>query len=235
MDLLKLNVTPVTRHEEPRFRALMDEHHYLGAPSKIGQTVRHAADDGSGEWSALAAVSAGALKCSARDAWTGWGRREQFGRLPLIASSVRLLLRGRRPNLGSRLLAHQRRLAGAPSSSAAAPGSFDIGLLLQIAERQLHGKSHQDRGRVAEQQTGKPARGQPQREQARQSQQRHRISRGTHASRPEFAEPRFRETQHEASRPGRVERDVWPGTPRPRSWQGHDRPAPANVLVTKDG
>ena len=48
MDLLRLAVTPVARDEEPRFRALMDEHHYLGAPSKIGQTVWYAADDGSG-------------------------------------------------------------------------------------------------------------------------------------------------------------------------------------------
>ena len=54
MDLSKLNVTPVARDEEPRFRALMDEQHYLGAPSKIGQTVWYAADDGSGEWPALA-------------------------------------------------------------------------------------------------------------------------------------------------------------------------------------
>ena len=105
MDLSKLNVTPVARHEEPRFRALMDEHHYLGAPSKIGQTVWYAADDGSGEWPALAAFSAAALKCGARDAWIGWSRREQFGRLHLIANNVRLLLPVRQPNLGSRFLA----------------------------------------------------------------------------------------------------------------------------------
>ena len=105
MDLSKLTVTPVARDEEPRFRALMDEHHYLGAPSKIGQTVWYAADDGSGEWPALAAFSAAALKCGARDAWIGWSRREQFGRLHLIANNVRLLLRGRQPNLGSRFLA----------------------------------------------------------------------------------------------------------------------------------
>ena len=105
MDLPGLAVTPVARDGEARFRALMDGHHYLGAPSKIGQTVWYAADDGSGEWPALAAFSAAALKCGARDAWIGWSRREQFGRLHLIANNVRLLLRGRRPNLGSRFLA----------------------------------------------------------------------------------------------------------------------------------
>ena len=55
MDLTNLIVTPVARDDEPRFRALMDEHHYLGAPPKIGQSVWHAADGGSGEWPALAA------------------------------------------------------------------------------------------------------------------------------------------------------------------------------------
>jgi len=86
MDLLRLAVAPVARDEEPRFRALMDAHHYRGAPSKIGQTVWYAVDDGSGEW-------------------IGWSRREPFGRLHRIANNVRLLLRGRRPNLGSRFLA----------------------------------------------------------------------------------------------------------------------------------
>ena len=105
MDLPGLAVTPVARDGEARFRALMDGHHYLGAPSKIGQTVWYAADDGSGEWPALAAFSAAALKCGARDAWIGWSRRERFGRLHLIANNVWLLLRGRRPNLGSRFLA----------------------------------------------------------------------------------------------------------------------------------
>ena len=105
MDLSKLAVAPVAPADEPRFRALMDAHHYLGAPSKIGHTIWYAADDGTGSWPALAAFSASALKCDARDAWIGWSRREQFGRLHLIVNNVRLLLLGRRPNLGSRFLA----------------------------------------------------------------------------------------------------------------------------------
>ena len=105
MDLSKLTVAPVAPEDEPRFRALMDEHHYLGAPWKIGQTVWYAAEDGSGAWPALAAFSAAALKCSARDAWIGWRPRDQYGRLHLVANNVRLLLLGHRPNLGSRFLA----------------------------------------------------------------------------------------------------------------------------------
>ena len=44
MDLARLTVAP---EDEPRFRTLMDEHHYLGSPWKIGQTVWHVAEDGS--------------------------------------------------------------------------------------------------------------------------------------------------------------------------------------------
>ena len=55
MDLAKLTVTPVAAQNEPCIRALMDAHHYLGAPAKVGQTIWYAADDGSGAWPALAA------------------------------------------------------------------------------------------------------------------------------------------------------------------------------------
>ena len=80
----------------------MDEQHYRGAPWKISQTVWYVANDDSGAWPALAAFSAAALKCSARDAWIGWCPRDQYGQLHLVANNVRLLLLGRRPNLGSR-------------------------------------------------------------------------------------------------------------------------------------
>ena len=77
----------------------MDEQHHLGAPRKISQTVWYVANDDSGAWPALAAFSAAALKCSARDAWIGWCPRDQYGQLHLVANNVRLLLLGRRPNL----------------------------------------------------------------------------------------------------------------------------------------
>ena len=80
----------------------MDEQHHLGAPRKISQTVWYVANDDSGAWPALAAFSAAALKCSARDAWIGWCPRDQYGQLHLVANNVRLLLLGRRPNHGSR-------------------------------------------------------------------------------------------------------------------------------------
>ena len=104
IDLSRLSAIPIARREEQRFRDLLDEHHYLGAGPKIGETIWYAADDGSGAWPALAAFSAAALKCTARDRWIGWSPRDRFGRLHLVANNVRLLLRGRQPNLGSRFL-----------------------------------------------------------------------------------------------------------------------------------
>ena len=56
-------------------------------------------------WLALAVFSAAALKCRARDAWVGWDFRTQYGRLHLVSNNTRLLLLpGRHPNLGSRVL-----------------------------------------------------------------------------------------------------------------------------------
>ena len=104
VDLSELRVEPVTREMEPRFNELMDRHHYLGAGPKIGESIWYAGDFGDGDWVALAAFSAGALKCAARDDWIGWGLRIQYGRLHLIANNVRMLLLGRRANLGSRFL-----------------------------------------------------------------------------------------------------------------------------------
>ena len=112
MDLSELRVEPVTREMEPRFNELMDRHHYLGAGPKIGESIWYAGDFGDGDWVALAAFSAGALKCAARDDWIGWDMRIQYGRLHLIANNVRMLLLGRRANLGSRFLSLcERRIA----------------------------------------------------------------------------------------------------------------------------
>ena len=104
MDLSELRVEPVTREMEPRFNELMDRHHYLGAGPRIGESIWHAGEFGDGDWAALAAFSSAALKCAARDDWIGWDLRIPYGRLHLIANNVRMLLLGRRANLGSRFL-----------------------------------------------------------------------------------------------------------------------------------
>ncbi len=64
----------------------MQQHHYLGALPKIGNTIRYIAvlDE---EWLGLRSFSAAALKCRARDQWIGWGHRLQYDRLNLVANN----------------------------------------------------------------------------------------------------------------------------------------------------
>jgi len=39
LNLLDITLRPVAVDEEPRFKALLDAHHYLGAVAKIGHTL----------------------------------------------------------------------------------------------------------------------------------------------------------------------------------------------------
>ena len=103
MELSQVTLGAVMPHEEARFRALMAEHHYLGAAPKVGETVWYGAW-WRGQWVALASFSAAALKCRARDAWIGWTRRHQYDRLHLVANNTRFLLLRPVPHLGSRVL-----------------------------------------------------------------------------------------------------------------------------------
>ena len=60
-----------------------------------------------GQWVALLAWGAAALKCGPRDAWIGWTPALKFRRLHLIANHVRFLILpdGDSPNLASQILA----------------------------------------------------------------------------------------------------------------------------------
>lgn len=84
---------------------MMQQHHYLGALPKIGNTIRYIAllD---GEWLGLISYSAAALKCSARDRWIDWGHRLQYDRLNLIANNSRFLIlpQWHHKNLASKIL-----------------------------------------------------------------------------------------------------------------------------------
>jgi Druantia protein DruA/DDE_Tnp_1-associated len=106
LDLHEIMLRAVVRAEEPRFKGLLDAHHYLGAVAKIGHTIWYVAT-WQGQWLALLVVSAAAWKCAARDRWIGWERRYQYDRLHLIANNARfLILPGAHvPNLASRVLA----------------------------------------------------------------------------------------------------------------------------------
>ena len=60
MNLPELATEPVKRADEARFLALMRQHHYLGAPHKIGESAFYTAVD-QGEWVALSSFYAAAL------------------------------------------------------------------------------------------------------------------------------------------------------------------------------
>lgn len=108
-----VSVRPVTKTEEPRYKDLMQQHHYLGDVAKIGHTLWYVATYG-GEWVALLSFSAAAWKCSARDRWVGWSYRHQYSRLNFIANNSRFLILPdwHCPNLGSKVLSlSQRRIA----------------------------------------------------------------------------------------------------------------------------
>ena len=107
-----LSVRPVTKTEEPRYRELMQQHHYLGDLAKIGHTLWYIATYGE-EWVALLSFSAAAWKCSARDRWIGWSYRHQYSRLNFITNNSRFLILPdwHYPNLGSKVLSLcQRRI-----------------------------------------------------------------------------------------------------------------------------
>ena len=104
MDLSEITVRTIRPEEEPRFKALMETQHYLGAPPKIGETLFFVAvwrED----WVALASFSAAALKCGAREAWIGWTPAMKDQRLSFVVNNTRFLILRRAPNLGSRVLA----------------------------------------------------------------------------------------------------------------------------------
>jgi len=98
-------IRPVEPEEETRFKALLDEHHYLGSLPKIGETIWYVAilQD---QWIALLSFSSAALKCAARDCWIGWNYRNQFDRLHLITNNSRFLIlpEWHHPNVASRVL-----------------------------------------------------------------------------------------------------------------------------------
>ena len=104
-------VRPVGKSEEPRYRELMAQHHYLGDLVKIGHPLWYVATPGD-DWVALLSFSACAWKCGVRDRWIGWNFQNQYDRLHLIANNSRFLIlpEWHHPNVGSKVLSlcHRR-------------------------------------------------------------------------------------------------------------------------------
>ena len=128
MNLSELVIVPVRRDEEEKFLALMRQHHYLGAPHKIGESAFYAAVL-QGRWVALSSFYAAALKSRARDEWLGWHPRDRGARLHLITNQSRFLIL--EPDCESRIphfivagQACRQGLAGAIRTPGAADGDF---------------------------------------------------------------------------------------------------------------
>jgi Druantia protein DruA/DDE_Tnp_1-associated len=106
MNVQEVVLRPVGPSEERDYQELMEKHHYLGALTKIGETLWYVAmwHD---QWVGLISFSAAAWKCEARDRWIGWSFRHQYDRLKLVVNNSRFLILPdwHIPNLGSRILA----------------------------------------------------------------------------------------------------------------------------------
>ncbi len=72
----------------------------------VGETVRYAATDSSGEWVALLGFASPAFSCGPRDQFIGWSRETQSRRLRFVASNQRfcILPAGRRQNTASAVM-----------------------------------------------------------------------------------------------------------------------------------
>lgn len=91
LNLEHLHVRPADKVEEPRYRRLMQQYHYLGDLVKIGHTLWDVALYGE-QWVVLLSFSAAAWKCGARGRWIGWDFRRQYDRLNLVANNSRFLI-----------------------------------------------------------------------------------------------------------------------------------------------
>jgi hypothetical protein len=87
----RIEVRPVVKDEEARYRELMRAHHYLGFVPKMGQTLWYVATIDN-QWVSILGFSVSALKCKARDQWIGWSYRHQYGRLKLVVNNNRFLI-----------------------------------------------------------------------------------------------------------------------------------------------
>jgi len=110
IDLREVLVREVERSEMDRWRAEMDQHHYLGAGNIVGECVRHVALS-RGRWVALLGWGSAALKIRHREQYVGWDARTKYQRLHLVANNVRFLVlpEARMPHLASRVLSRSLR------------------------------------------------------------------------------------------------------------------------------
>ena len=94
------------REEAQRYRALLQQYHYLGYSATAGAQVRYLIVSDQGVLGAMG-FGASAWKVHSRDAWIGWDQAQRRSRLHRIVNHTRFLILPwvRCANLGSSVLA----------------------------------------------------------------------------------------------------------------------------------
>jgi len=105
VNLSTVRVRPIHRSEFRRYRALLDEHHYLGFTAEVGARLHHVAEE-DGKWLALVSWSAAAWKVGVRDKFLGSRLYDEPDKLRCVVNNNRFLVlpEGRLPHLASRVL-----------------------------------------------------------------------------------------------------------------------------------
>jgi len=100
-----LTVRLVQPHEQDRYHALIQAHHYLANDHVVGEHLRYVATY-RGQWLALATWGAAARHLKARDGFIGWSAEQRRRRLALVVNNTRLcvLPACHYPNLVSRMM-----------------------------------------------------------------------------------------------------------------------------------
>jgi len=98
-------VRPIRYGELPRWREAMARFHYLGDGQIVGESLRYVATS-RGQWVALLAFGAAALKSRHRERYIGWDEKTKLRRLCFVANNVRFLILPwvRVPHLASTVL-----------------------------------------------------------------------------------------------------------------------------------
>lgn len=104
--LEQLRVRPLRQDEIERANRLLAKHHYLGAPTPVGERMYYAAVSPTGGWLAILVFCAAAKHLKGRDEWIGWNVEQRRRRLSLVANNTRFLILPKKgfANLGTRVM-----------------------------------------------------------------------------------------------------------------------------------
>ncbi len=92
--VLPISVQCLAAHEPDQrlFTALLQEHHYLGLRTTVGENLKYLVRAADGQPLACLLFGAAAWKAAARDAWIGWSPAQRTGRLQWLTNNTRFLI-----------------------------------------------------------------------------------------------------------------------------------------------